>query len=761
MPLPLPNLDDRTYADLLAEARSLIPSEFPEWTDHNPSDSGIVLLEMFAWLTEMVLYRVNQVPDQTIETFLQLLQGDPTWARGDRDLATAIRDTILSLRQRYRAVTADDYEQLTLHDWQNSPEAKTLGTGGVIQRVKCLPQVNLATVAIGPQVAPVVANAPELAPGHVSLVVVPSPHTLQLANPDDSVELPLSSLGANTFTISFWVLLSAPFTSSGLLSYFKQNPDLTFPQSDRWFFMAQQNQSRSLEIQFGVDRDPQRQLVYPWKADHQWHHLAGTFDGTTSQLYGDGVLVGTAQPVLNTQNLRSGLVLYVNGNSYRPGANQWDDLSGQNNHATQSRNQEMPTLFSVAGYNGKNFKVMRFNAQCGMQFPDALNVQKPFTAIIVDRYYGNPKGRTLQGRDTNWLLGKHNGRNWCFMGTVDNTIAVPAIEGVFSISTVTLSGSTATWYVDGVFKGSSMGTTAPGNLALCKGGNQPEPSQADIAAVLVWNRVLTDAERQTVEQWLGNLYGVMVQAGAGGAGSDGEFLQRLVIGGAGLDRSQAGSMQCQIAEVRLWNKVLQPQEILAEKDHQLTGREAGLVGYWALDESSGDRVYDRTPNQQHGTLRGTQWVTNPDFNLARLLWVNPALQKNLWLFFDQRRLLTTQHHIVSPEFVFMTVQTTLRLQEGASAKEMRQAATAKLLQFFDPLQGGYARQGWPFGRNVYRSEVYELLDNLPGVDYVQTVILQQQGDPPDQERDQIELLDHQLVGLKFDPAHLTLLESWQ
>jgi hypothetical protein len=41
-----------------------------------------------------------------------------------------------------------------------------------------------------------------------------------------------------------------------------------------------------------------------------------------------------------------------------------------------------------------------------------------------------------------------------------------------------------------------------------------------------------------------------------------------------------------------------------------------------------------------------------------------------------------------------------------------------LQQFFHPLQGGPEGKGWPFGRNVYVSEIYELLDTQPGVDYV-------------------------------------------
>lgn len=163
MTLPLPNLDDRTYADLLDEARSLIPSEYPTWTDHNPSDSGIVLLELFAWLTEMTLYRVNQIPDRNIKTFLNLLNGEAASTTAD-EMQTAIRKTVLELRQRYRAVTADDFEQLALHDWHQSPEAQKLGELGQIQRVRCLPQVNLATSD---------ETARTLAPGHISLVVLP------------------------------------------------------------------------------------------------------------------------------------------------------------------------------------------------------------------------------------------------------------------------------------------------------------------------------------------------------------------------------------------------------------------------------------------------------------------------------------------------------------------------------------------------------------------------------------------------------------
>jgi uncharacterized phage protein gp47/JayE len=73
MPLEAPNLDDRRFADLVAEARSRIPRYAPEWTDHNDSDPGITLVQLFAWLGEIILFRLNRVPDRNYIEFLKLI----------------------------------------------------------------------------------------------------------------------------------------------------------------------------------------------------------------------------------------------------------------------------------------------------------------------------------------------------------------------------------------------------------------------------------------------------------------------------------------------------------------------------------------------------------------------------------------------------------------------------------------------------------------------------------------------------------------
>jgi predicted phage baseplate assembly protein len=71
--VPLKNLDDRRWADLVDEGRSLIPVYAPSWTDHNAHDPGITLLELLAWIAESDIYRVDRIPDSHIRAFLALI----------------------------------------------------------------------------------------------------------------------------------------------------------------------------------------------------------------------------------------------------------------------------------------------------------------------------------------------------------------------------------------------------------------------------------------------------------------------------------------------------------------------------------------------------------------------------------------------------------------------------------------------------------------------------------------------------------------
>ena len=72
MPLDIPNLDDRSWAELVEEATALIPRHASRWTDHNVHDPGITFIELFAWLAEMQMYQINRVGERHREVFGRL-----------------------------------------------------------------------------------------------------------------------------------------------------------------------------------------------------------------------------------------------------------------------------------------------------------------------------------------------------------------------------------------------------------------------------------------------------------------------------------------------------------------------------------------------------------------------------------------------------------------------------------------------------------------------------------------------------------------
>src|SRR5262252_5321632 len=76
MPFVPPNLDNRTFDQIVTEIRRRIPTFTPEWTDLNESDPGITLAQLFAFMSEQLLFQINQVPEKGLITFLKMVGVD-------------------------------------------------------------------------------------------------------------------------------------------------------------------------------------------------------------------------------------------------------------------------------------------------------------------------------------------------------------------------------------------------------------------------------------------------------------------------------------------------------------------------------------------------------------------------------------------------------------------------------------------------------------------------------------------------------------
>lgn len=98
MSLPTPNLDSRKFQEIVDDVKRQIGLRCPEWTEHNVSDPGVTLLELFAYMTEMSLFRLNQVPEKNYIKFLEMLgiglqMPEPARTQLRFSLSRAIEDT--------------------------------------------------------------------------------------------------------------------------------------------------------------------------------------------------------------------------------------------------------------------------------------------------------------------------------------------------------------------------------------------------------------------------------------------------------------------------------------------------------------------------------------------------------------------------------------------------------------------------------------------------------------------------------------------
>jgi len=109
MALPAPRLDDRSFQDLVDDAKRLVQQRCPEWTDHNVSDPGVTLIETFASMTDQLLYRLNRVPDRHFVKFLELIGVNlfpPTAANVDVTFwMSAAAETPLTIREHTEVAT--------------------------------------------------------------------------------------------------------------------------------------------------------------------------------------------------------------------------------------------------------------------------------------------------------------------------------------------------------------------------------------------------------------------------------------------------------------------------------------------------------------------------------------------------------------------------------------------------------------------------------------------------------------------------------
>src|SRR5262249_61462254 len=99
-------------------------------------------------------------------------------------------------------------------------------------------------------------------------------------------------------------------------------------------------------------------------------------------------------------------------------------------------------------------------------------------------------------------------------------------------------------------------------------------------------------------------------------------------------------------------------------------------------------------------------------------------------YLDSRRLIGTRVEVVGPSYREVVIRATVSTTKEASRVDVQNRVAAALAEFFDPLGGGPDATGWPLGRDVYRSEVLQVIDGVAGVDHILSLELLADGSEP-------------------------------
>ncbi|MEB2364056.1 MAG: baseplate J/gp47 family protein [Bryobacteraceae bacterium] len=732
MPLPLPNLDDRRWAGLVEEGRGLIPRHAPAWTDHNLHDPGITLIDLFAWLAEMACYRLNRVPERHRRKFLALIgftPRDPVPSYGMLQFTPASGSAgfVLPAGTEFEG-TAPDQRRMpfrTLRDMTVSPvELRALlvdaGDGTLWDRSRDLadglpiypfgsdPQSE-AALYLGfdeiPVGTPVALGFRFLGPGNdlaerLRLIEESIAHQL-LCRPVQ----PRFTCGKTT-----------PEPPDALPAHHSARVVWEVFAGGGWTELTPQDDSRSMTLDgiveitlpASAERTALASVAAPLFYVRARLDAAGQWDAAPVLL---DVAPNTAlieQTVPVTETFVIDAAATPTGTAPVPGTLTRLTLGVDERKIIQTLASGVAT--------GPELRVWSYRAPSGGMAGE-LTVE----AEMAGRGTGRPdqtfvlRNAPVDSRTLRlYTLAGGMWQEWTRRADFDSSTRIDFHYTIDSTSGALMFGSgergrvpEAGTLIFAVYRSTNahQGNLGPGTITSLR--------RSPVNAVLL--NALPGAALDQLNQITTN------RAGTSGG-----------LAAETLNRTAGRAVETLHAHQRILD--------LAAEARSTTLDQAGRVAVRALQPPSrGVNLLDleRIALSVPGTriARARAWAaTHPDYpcltapGVVTVIVVpelpveapmpSKGLLEAVRAYLEPRRMLCTVLKVTGPEYLTVNVSAQVRIRANASAERVRVRILEALDGFLHPLQGGPGRLGWPFGRNVYRSEILQLMDEVAGMDHV-------------------------------------------
>jgi Baseplate J-like protein len=649
--LPTPSLDDTRWSDLVEEGRALVPFYAPEWTDHNASDPGITIVELLAWVAEMQVFQLDQVPARHRRAFLGFVGVQPRPPRParailcfgvadgaapvelPRGLACEGSDAagdLVGLRTRHAlhvvpgrvaellAVSASGTVDLTAR-WQRGEAVAPFGLD---------PQPGAALVVALTQPPP--AGVPL-----TLAITTPTGHDEAASLHHHDVEVtwealvapgrwdPLETVidGTRALTRDGAVELVA----AGLLH------EVATSAGPRWKLRARYARGAYDDV--------------PWLRDVA---LNGA-DAEQSVAVTDRWVVAEQATIVGTPT---------------PGTSQHLGIEVDQYGAL--------VRLDVTEGSAPEVAILAYRAPAP-HLPGELVV----AARRLGRSTGDPEQRFDLGPAPLDMQGLHlyagHGPTWRRFDPRADLIASGPDDGHVSVDATT------------------------GRITFGDGRHGFVPAPGELVVALAST---TLAEH-------GNVPAGTVDRIAGGQPPDVTVAQPLAAAG-GEPAETLGEAEAHAAEL-----VVASTRAVTLADTEALAR--------ATPGTSIARVValgNRHPAFPCVTAAGVVTVVLVPHLPADRPVPSPGLRRAVARYLCPRRLVGTRIEVTGPRYVTVSIRATVAAQRLAVPAEVRGRVVEAIDAFLHPLHGGPAGTGWPFGRDVVRTEMLQVLDDVPGVDHV-------------------------------------------
>lgn len=685
--LTLPKIDDRSYQEILTEVLERIPVHNPQWKNLLDSDPGVTILQLFAFMSENLLYRANMIPERNRIKFLQLL-GVPTQAAGSAKTIVTFQNS----KGPLQAFTIPGELELLAG---KIPFTTVAGLDILPLESKLYYKRRIDSTAL----AAMQSNTPELFIGDTDdPAVTPGYYeTTPLPGPVPNAPLPQFDLARDAVDSSLWIALLARSEKAvavtrdaiatktltlGIMPYLEEDQNVLRPAGP----LSEENQ---VVLKFSIPDMSNGVLLPPDAAERvaNYRELPTRTAGNVLEAAGTVELKLPAAGLLNLwQNLEPG---EAGSGDFPPLV---DDPQVAPRIVTWIRVQ-IPGITSdenVPSYLKVKIAWVGINA--------ALALQESVTALEEPGVGNGEPDQTCFLRKTPVITVPEeklrltvNGELW---RRIDDLYAAGPEEALLAAEGQETGTNVKVFTLD----------RASGEIRFGDGTHGARPPRgAKIQA-----RYASGGGKN------GNVGIDAINKGT--ALPAGIKVSNPIVAFGGSDTETTAEAEKRIPAFLKHRNRLVTAEDFAEITRRTPGVDVGRADVLPL-------FHPELPEVLSAGIVTVMVIPkydplNPDAPAPDQLFLATVCE-----YLDPRRLVTTEIYVRGPVYKDIYISAGIEVVPGQAFAPVREAVVSRLKQFLSPLAGSREGDGWPRNKSVVAAELLAEVARVPGVAYVNQVLI--------------------------------------